>query len=78
MTTNQSTSLPSRTATIVVTALFGLFGAIPAAIHGSRAERNGGSSKPYWVAFGVTLLVSVLVYVVLFAVLLASVASSTS
>lgn len=71
-------TMPSRTATIVVTALFGIFGAIPAAIHGGQAERMGGSSKPYWMAFGITLVVSVLLYVLLFASLLGAMAAAVS
>ncbi|MEI4273034.1 hypothetical protein TEK04_15000 [Klenkia sp. LSe6-5] len=70
--------LPSRTMTIVITALFGVFGAIPAAMHGSRAERLGGSSKPYWMAFGVTMVVSIVLYVILFAGVIAAMAAAIS
>lgn len=55
-------ALPSRATTVVVTVLFGLFGLIPAAIHGSRAEQLGGSRRPYWVAFGLGMVVSVVAY----------------
>ncbi len=55
-------AVPSRATTVVVTVLFGLFGLIPAAIHGSRAEQLGGSRRPYWVAFGLGMVVSVVAY----------------
>lgn len=57
-------ALPSRATTVVVTVLFGLFGLIPAAIHGSRAEQLGGSRRPYWVAFGLGMVVSIVVFAV--------------
>lgn len=58
----QSRPLPKLTATIVVTALFGLFGLIPAAIHASRAQSAGRSGRRYWQAFGITLVVSAVVW----------------
>ena len=56
-------AVPSRATTVVITVLFGLFGLIPATIHGRRAERLGVSSSRYWVAFGVSFAVSAAVYV---------------
>jgi hypothetical protein len=57
--------LPSRVPTVLITIFFGAFGAIPAHLHGKRAEQLGGSSTPYWKAFGVTLAASVLAWIAL-------------
>lgn len=63
--TGNPPGLPSRTLTIVITFFFGLFGLIPAYLHGKEAERLGGSSNRYWTAFGVTFAVSMLVWIAL-------------
>jgi hypothetical protein len=46
--------LPSRTATVLVTAFFGLFGLIPASMHSKRAKQLGVSGNRYFTAFGIT------------------------
>jgi hypothetical protein len=43
---------------IVITALFGLFGAIPAAKRAGKAQALGLPSGKYWMAFGATLVLS--------------------
>jgi hypothetical protein len=65
--------VPSRTTTVVITVLFGLFGLIPSYVHGKRAERLGGSAGRYWTAFGVSFAASVLVYLGLIFALFAAV-----
>src|SRR5688572_13273127 len=52
-------AVPSRALTVVITALFGPFGMIPAQVHGQQAEAVGVRSGRYWKAFGVTLGVAV-------------------
>lgn len=67
--------VPALTLTIVISALFGPFGAIPAAIHASAAAAAGQPRGRYWVAFLVSWAVSTAVVVaatVLFYVLLLS------
>src|SRR3954466_12705045 len=56
-------ALPSRVPTVLITVFFGVFGAIPAYLHGKRAEELGGSSNRYWAAFGITLAASLLAWV---------------
>lgn len=55
--------LPSRTTTVVITFFFGLFGLIPAYLHGKTAERHGVSPGRYYTAFAITLAVSVFVWI---------------
>jgi hypothetical protein len=62
-------AVPSRTTTVVITALFGLFGMIPAYTHGKRAEAVGVPAGRYWKAFGITLGIVAAVYVAFFVVL---------
>lgn len=56
-------SLPSRTLTVVITLLFGLFGAIPASVHSRRARRLSAPTNRYWAAFGVTLVAGLVIEV---------------
>jgi hypothetical protein len=65
--------LPSRALTIVITALFGPFGLIPAYLHGKRAEGMGGSSGRYYTAFGITFGAAAVAYVGVAALLLTGV-----
>ena len=53
--------LPSLALTIVITALFGLFGLIPAAVHSGQANQMGQSGTRYWKAFGWTFFASIMV-----------------
>lgn len=55
---------PSRTAIVLVTALVGVFGAIPATIQARKAASAGYPTRPYWKAFWVTFAISVVVYFV--------------
>jgi hypothetical protein len=73
--------LPSRVATVLITLFFGLFGLIPAYLHGKQAERQGVSPGRYYVAFAITLVASIVAYAVLVGTLVLTVfatASSTS
>jgi hypothetical protein len=47
---------PSWWPVLVVTVLFGVFGAIPAARRAARAKRDRNSRAPYWVVFGISLV----------------------
>lgn len=64
--------LPSRRATVLVTAFFGLFGLIPATRHGRRAEQLGVSGSRYFTAFGITFGATVLAWVCVVAAVLVS------
>lgn len=67
--------VPGLTLTVVISALFGPFGAIPAAVHASAAAAAGQPRGRYWVAFFVSWGISTVVVVsatVLFYVLLLS------
>lgn len=55
-------ALPSLALTVVVTALFGVLGLVPAALHARRAERAGTTGRFYWEAFGTTFAVCVVLY----------------
>lgn len=57
------TSPPSVVLTVVITALFGLLGLIPAALAASQARQMGAGQSKYWKAFGVTLAVALVVEV---------------
>ncbi|MGX5653457.1 hypothetical protein ACWKWC_01630 [Geodermatophilus nigrescens] len=48
---------------MVITVFFGLFGLIPAYLHGRRAERLGLSSSRYWKAFAISFVAAAAVYV---------------
>lgn len=50
--------------TIVVTAVAGLFGLIPASIAANRARAQASSGRDYWQAFGITLTAVTLGWVV--------------
>ena len=67
--------LPSTATTIVITALFGLFGLIPAAIHSKRAEQMGVPGNRYWKAFGITFAIAAAVYTLLIVLMFAFVFS---
>jgi len=69
--------LPSRATTVVITFFFGVFGAIPAYLHGQEAERRGGSSSRYWTAFAITLAISLLCWIGLLAVFFLAVGESS-
>jgi hypothetical protein len=51
---------PSWIPVVVWTALFGVFGAIAAAKRAEMARRGRNSPAPFWIAFGVTMVVSAL------------------
>ena len=70
------TARPRLTLTIVITFLFGIFGAIPAWLHGNRARELGGSAGRYWAAFAITMVVNVILYVGLLIALLALLSST--
>ena len=61
--------LPSTTTTIVITALFGLFGLIPASMHSKRAQAMGVPGTRYWKAFGITFAIAMTVYIALIAIM---------
>jgi hypothetical protein len=63
---------------VIVTAIFGLFGLIPAAIATSEARQIGQPTGRYWAAFGWTLVVEVLLAVALFLVVAGAVVSAGS
>jgi hypothetical protein len=52
---------------VAFTALFGIFGAISASNRAKRAAASGASTSGYWVAFGVTLVVSWIFWTAVFA-----------
>lgn len=57
--------LPTLALTIVITALFGVFGVIPAAVHAGQANQMGQSGARYWKAFGWTLFTTIMVSIAL-------------
>lgn len=61
---------------IVITALFGLFGAIPAAKRAGRAQALGLPVGRYWIAFGATLAVSWIAGIVLAFMMLSAAAAA--
>lgn len=60
--------VPSGAATFWITALFGLFGLIPALIHSGEARRRNADEGTYWTAFGFGLVVFFAAFFVLFLV----------
>jgi hypothetical protein len=48
---------PSWIPVVIFTFLFGVFGAISAARRAKRAAWTGNARQPYWIAFGVTMVV---------------------
>jgi peptidyl-prolyl cis-trans isomerase B (cyclophilin B) len=68
--------LPGIALTIVITALFALFGLIPAALAAGKARRMGQPETRYWVAFGATLVGSVVLYGLVLALILISLRTS--
>lgn len=63
--------LRSSAPTVLLTILFGMFGAVAAAIQTSSARGRGLETRRYWKAFGITLLFSVLLWVLLLVALFA-------
>jgi hypothetical protein len=53
--------VPTIATTLIVTLLFGVLGAVPAAIHADRARRQGASSGKYWAVFAAVMVVNLLV-----------------
>lgn len=47
---------PSIALTVVITLLFGVFGAIPAATGSSKARALGQDGSKYWIAFALLML----------------------
>jgi hypothetical protein len=72
------TGTPSIATTIVITLLFGLFGAIPAAIHTARARQQGNARPPYWRAFGFTFLGSIVIDALLIIGLVAAIGATAN
>ena len=58
-------SWPTLTATIVITALFGVFGVIPAYLHTEAVRNSGAKTSRYWKTFGFTLLATIAAYMLL-------------
>jgi hypothetical protein len=58
----------------VITLFFGVFGAIPAAIHSQRARDRGASGKKYWITFAAVLAA----WIALAAILITTVGSTGS
>lgn len=53
---------PAVWPTVLVTALLGLLGLVPAAISASAAQGRGRPTGPYWKAFALTLVIAVVVW----------------
>lgn len=51
---------PAVTTTVIITIFFGVFGAIPAAIHTNHASSSGHSDGRYWKAFGIVFGIELL------------------
>ena len=47
---------PTIALTLVITLLFGIFGAIPAAIHSNRARQMRAPTRKYWLAFWIPIV----------------------
>ncbi len=62
----------------MVTALFGVLGLVPAALHAGRAQRAGASGRIYWEAFGTTFAVCVVFYVVALVAVLTGLSNALS
>ncbi|MEU8664109.1 hypothetical protein [Actinoplanes philippinensis] len=57
--------VPGIALTIIITAIFGIFGLIPASRSARKAKMLGLSGAKYWQAFGFTLAVTWVMYMVL-------------
>lgn len=55
---------PDKVVIIIISALFGPFGAIPANIAAKKAATKGLPTKPYWKVFWVTWLISSVVLII--------------
>lgn len=69
----EAQGLPSRRATVLVTAFFGLFGLIPASRHSRRAEQLGVPGGRYFTAFGITFAAMAVAWAGVVAVVLVTV-----
>ena len=73
---------PSKAAIIVISAIFGPFGAIPASAAAKSAAAKGLPSQPYWKAFWVTWLISsavvIVAQIIFWTVIIGSINSSFS
>ncbi|MDO5500248.1 MAG: hypothetical protein Q4F67_11285 [Propionibacteriaceae bacterium] len=63
--TGPAVAPPGIAPTVIVTALVGVFGLIPAAMAATRAQELGHPVGKYWRAFGITLAIAFLVQVLL-------------
>ncbi len=52
---------PGMVLVVLVSAFFGVFGVFAAAWSARKAEKMGYSGQPYWVAFGVTAVLSTVI-----------------
>ena len=69
-------ALPSRRTTVLVTAVLGLFGLIPATRDSNRARELGDSGGRYFTAFGLTFAATALAWACIAAVVLLTVAGT--
>ena len=65
---------PSIALVLLITLFFGVFGAIPAAIHYQQARAQGASGKKYWITFAVVMAA----WIAVAGVLIAAVAFTAS
>lgn len=70
--------LSSSAPTVLVTILFGVFGAVAASVQTSNARKRGLDTTMYWRAFGITMAVSILAWVLLVIALFAWIASAAT
>ena len=70
--------IPAVTTTVVITILFGVFGAIPASMHTNRALTAGVRTSKYWKAFGITMAASIAAFVLFIVILVAAASSSAN
>ncbi len=68
----------SSAPTVLLTILFGMLGAVAAAIQTSSARGRGLETRRYWKAFGITMLVSVLFWILLLVALFSWLSSQAS
>ena len=57
----EAVEAPSIALTLIISALFGIFGIIPAIIHSSAASMGLPTSK-YWGTFAVCMVISIVLY----------------
>jgi len=63
----EAVEAPSIALTLIVSALFGIFGIIPAIIHSNAASRLGMPTGKYWGTFAICMLISLGLYASLIA-----------